>query len=850
MDVLKASHLPRLIDFTGGSQDARNDFEMAMHDLKITSVFDIMRRDKVQFVRECVLYTADDAARIYDRARDHAWQIDRLYREQQISSRNVKVRGRRSTAVSTTSATYQNLFKENWKQFCNEDDIAAIDSPVAYLNALYLFARQLESTSTESEIITLDQRRPDIQALMVDHQSALVAQPMLNIINDVLSKNIETHLNNHAGKISVYQALARAHYPFSLPYDVHHQQCLAALGPDNPALGALNWMISPTLPCSEKKNHAQAAKSRLHAQTMLSDLSPEQQRILTSPLATDDDYASLKKSYGITSLDSLKEVRIFKANVGLTTDQLDQLLARGKYHPAPSLNETSPAVTCGTAYINGNTSNSHLTITKGQDGKLQLNGACKNRLDRMQRMIRLQSWTGLHFAELDTLIVSAMRSESNISHELNQNSLRTLGVFHYLARRYIITAQEFAAFLHDMPTQACGEQTPLFEQVFNRSGAFLNPLQLSSRSLESKDADSQHILSQLSAGLALTPDELSTLIQKSRAYFAQLNQDLPRISSLYRQTRIARMFGLSTRQCTALARLLGGDDFCELLARGTLSATPEANLDILDVLMAMDWAVEWFKHTRHDIASVQKVLVPQPDDWPFDKALQDRLRAIHRQASADPEQKARLLENFFHEMTELPAPYLPCALKLAATTDAQVWRNLETSPSHAMPDWLTRILCAAVACRDLHLSDRTLALLLENPAWLASDSQAELTLHNFYLLDSFRRLAHANGNTEEHLLHYLQLAQQVDKRPELSELNQMLATLLDWSADELSALIKASAGLEVTTMAGVDWVMRCQACCQSTGLSAANLIKASQLTGESPATDWQAVSTALIAALH
>ncbi|MBV4488104.1 toxin [Pseudomonas sp. SWRI153] len=848
MDVSRASPLPRLIDFTGGSQDARNDFEMAMHDLKITSVFDIMRRDKVQFVRECVLYTADDAARIYDRARDHAWQIDRLYREQEISSHSAKGRGRRSPAVSTT-ATYQNLFKENWKQFCNEDDIAAIDSPVAYLNALYMFAGQLESTSTHSDIITLDQRRPDIRALMMDHQSAFVPQPMLNIINDVLSKHIETHPNNRAEKTSVYQALASEHYPFSLPYDVHHQQCLAALGPDKPALGSLNYMISPTLHCWQGKN--MAGKSRLHAQTMLSDLSPEQQRILTSPLATDDDYASLKKSYGVTLLDSLKEVRIFKANVGLTTDQLDQLLARGKYHPAPSLDESSPAVIYATAYINGNTSTPHLTIIKGEDRKLLLSGASKNRLDRLQRMIRLQRWTGLHFAELDTLIVSAMRSESNVSRALNKNTLRTLGVFRYLARRYTITAQEFAAFLHDMPTQACGEQMPLFKQVFNRSGLFISPLQLApSRLLDKADVESQQTLSQLGAGLALTQDELSTLMRQTQTYIPQLSQDLPAISSLYRQTRIAKMFGLSTMECTALAKLLGADDFCELLVRGTLSATPEANLDILDVLMAIDWAVEWFKHTRRDVTSVQKVLVPLPDDWPFDKTLQDRLRAIHSQANPDPEQKERMLENFFLEMTELPASYLPCASKLAATTTEQIWQNLKAPYSNAMPDWLARMFCAAVACRDLHLSDGTLALLLENPAWLAPDNQVKLTLQNLYLFDSFRRLAHAKGNSEKHLLHYLQLANQVENRPKISEFNQMLAALLDWGVDEVSALIEASGGVEVTTMEGVDWIMRCQTCCQSTGLSAANLIKASALTCESPATDWHAVSAALIAARH
>ncbi len=49
-------------------------------------------------------------------------------------------------------------------------------------------------------------------------------------------------------------------------------------------------------------------------------------------------------------------------------------------------------------------------------------------------------------------------------------------------------------------------------------------------------------------------------------------------------------------------------------------------------------------------------------------------------------------------------------------------------------------------------------------------------------------------------------------------------------------------------MEAVDWIMRCQACCVSTGLSADLLLQATALKTQSPASDWKTVGAALIAA--
>ncbi|WP_080690671.1 Tc toxin subunit A [Pseudomonas fluorescens] len=102
----------------------------------------------------------------------YARQISRLYQEHQLSSGDASRRARRSVGSESTSgpATYQALFNENWEQFCKDGDIAAIDSPVAYLRGLYLFAGQLENSSPDTDKITLEKRRLNLKELILDHQ--------------------------------------------------------------------------------------------------------------------------------------------------------------------------------------------------------------------------------------------------------------------------------------------------------------------------------------------------------------------------------------------------------------------------------------------------------------------------------------------------------------------------------------------------------------------------------------------------------------------------------------------------------------------------------------------------------
>lgn len=844
MDASNDSLLHRLIEAPIGDDNAQADFRTALQRMGLTSVFDVMRMGKAQFVLELGQHTDVDAGQVYDNAASYARQISRLYQEHLISPSDTRRRARRSLGSDSTSASvsYQALFNEHWDQFCKEGDIAAIDSPVAYLRALYLFAGQLENASPSTGKITLEQRRPDLKGLMLDQQSAFVARPMLDIVNDTLRSAIEAHLAT--SDKTVHQVLASEHYPFSLPYDLHHHQCLLGLGANKPVLGELNYRVSLKLPFSPGDSpYGRVSQSHVEAQRLLSGLSPEQQKILLAPASSDLDLGVLKRSYGTENPNRLHDLSFFKERTGLTTEQVEQLLAQGAYSPRTSTESPSSihANNYGAAYINGPESTATLTTLKSTDTVIH---ASRERFARMQRMIRLQRWTGIPVAELDTLIVNALRSEGNTTMTLNTNTLRTLGVYRYLNQRHGIAPQEFASLLHDMPVAACGQQVPLFDQVFNRTQLLEHP------QVEDLVTTDLKTFSYLSAGLglAMTQDSLLLLTKQTEQYLSSFKYDLSTVSSLYRQARIAQMFGLSPSECTTLALLLGGEVFCKALVTGTLSTSHASEPDILDVLMALDWAVDWLKQDNRDVASWCRLFDVIEDDVPMNKSLEKRLSILLAE-DPQPSGDRHVVETLLHDLADLSAEYFPCVMQMADTHATTIVAAIESAPGK-MPALLATVLRTAQACKGLHLSGSTLRQLMNNPTWLAADSTGTLTPQTLYLLERFSHCAHHQARSEEHLLHYLQLANQDTPQGTGEEANKLLASLLDWSTDEVSCLTAHMEHKRAQSMEAVDWIMRCQACCQHTGLSASLLLKTTALNSDSETSDWRTVGEALIAACH
>ncbi|SCW80275.1 MULTISPECIES: Tc toxin subunit A [unclassified Pseudomonas] len=387
--------------------------------------------------------------------------------------------------------------------------------------------------------------------------------------------------------------------------------------------------------------------------------------VLTGP-----EQAFFRNYYGMEVMTqntaSLSNLNTFMAKTELNAEQVEALLSQRSQRPrlsvnCPSLNLLANggqfnlpyphASHYGACYVNGvgsdrlNTSaetpdldrvdNSMGLNETIEDGRSEwsITKTSLNRFDRLQRMIRLQRWMNIPFAELDTLVVSAIRGcgENNLEVALNGDVMRVLGLFRYFSSHYQITAEEFAAFFHHLSPYATGARTPLFDQVFNSPSLFDTPFVLDQQAFDLASADlaDQKTAYQLCAGLGvqLTEGSLLQLANITIAHVGPLTRSLETVSSLYRQARIARMFDLSIEDYCALLDLLGGEAYQKNLATGRFRLGGGAP-DIADILMHMDWAVTWLRDTKRKVGDVRRLLGRDPYEFLPLQTLLERLNRL------------------------------------------------------------------------------------------------------------------------------------------------------------------------------------------------------------------------------
>jgi hypothetical protein len=951
-------------------------FSSALETLNIRSVFDIVRRSKTAFVRELSPISDADAALAYENARCYATQIVRLYRNQLLSSGRTQQLTRRTGVRSLVDIgpSFPNLFTENWDLFCKVGAIEAKDSPVAYLTSLYRFAlEQLEGSAEESARIKLDKRRPDLKGLVIDQQSTFTPIPTLHIVNQVLSTAINAYVDTvEADKDkSIYQLVAEKQHPFQFPYNFHFQQISLGLAGKKPTLGELSYRVSLEVPATSSSTAAygKVQQSSAVAQTLMSGLGPEQQAILLDPAlhgadATADQVIQFfKTKYNIDYVDDasnrLNALDTFMEKTNLDSDAVETLLALGSHTPYASPNVLSAGKTYhesssgnerlvateprfGARYVNGPADQPTMALSKDAEGHVNLVNTSVDRFDRLQRMIRLQRWTGLSFAELDTLIMAVIGSEgdANPTMALTLHTLRALGIYRYLNKRYGLAPEEFAAFVHAMAYEANDGRRPMFDRVFNNPTLFDTPLVLNGSILYLDDTGSGHIKAraQLSAALQLsnTDDGLRLLAADTRDFIEETATNfklkLSMVSSLYRQTRIASMLGLTAKDSRALIDLLGGELYRATVVRGKLSITPleaDTEPDVLDILTQLDWAATWLKESDQTVATLRRQLGVDPTETPVTQELVGQLEQLTNEASqavlteqqlaslnlptkgdgseviewwtalaplidrhglvkAQPldEEPAvsihsavetllssitiseppldlgarleafvlngylsqhRLMEGLLQTIAGLPLDRCEPVMRWSGNSvDTFLGALLDGDD---VTDTLMTLVRYAEITRQLELSAQALRTFLIHPDWLHADfaSPLPLSLSSLYLLDRYRNWRDTCGHPEDTLLAYFKQAN--DAAPDNTQCAALLASPMNWTSSEVlaaNALLTASDQIAVS-MHEVDWLSRMHSASEVTGLSAGQLLSATDLTGSSDALLWKSVGEAVIA---
>ncbi|MDH0747332.1 Tc toxin subunit A [Pseudomonas sp. GD03842] len=565
-----------------------------------------------------------------------------------------------NTSSDTTPqpATYASLFPEQLANRCSPDALESNNGPIAYLYALYQQALELEATSTSDKRFTLAQRRPDIAELVLNQESLNTKIAPLTLAINALTRQAKSHAGAEKPLPEVIsEAVCRAGLPFHYPLE----QILTVLKQKKIPLFDLLQQSEYSFPnfCDGNLRTEELRQVMRNA----TGFSPALQGLLLSDSNVDTD-GLLTQCYGVPGDNAavalkLSQVEFLCQRTGLKTEDVSDMLAiRGvddnaesgvtsvkrsaAYMPADAT--VIDGSVFGAAYINnGNAPAVTLADTYAEAGiRLGIKGATAAHFVRIHQIIHLRHALNLSFSDTDLLVMSALRAEGQTKDfHLTANTVRAIGVFRYYNEKYAVTAEQFAALIHEVTPYAVGDQTPFLDRVLDGPSAgdlakIDSPLNLDGSEFDldegtdSEGENSSLLISRI--GKALGSNE-----QQTRKYLTQalpgpdvrkLTLSLPLISSLYRLSRLPRLMGLSLSEGTNLIEILALDngEVQKLMAGKAQVNDAPGKADILDVLIALANTKQWLDQNRLKPSAVLALLSP-PQQTPEILAAIESARA-------------------------------------------------------------------------------------------------------------------------------------------------------------------------------------------------------------------------------
>lgn len=651
------------------------------------SVFSIARSNIAQLLKADPLLHISDARSLHAQAIVMTAMVARQFREQRLTA-SVRQVVRNDSGIKglVDAPTYTDMFSPDWANHCPPDAIEATTSPVAYLADLYREAAAVEDMADDQgRALKLADRRPDLAGLMLDHTALNRVEPTLVLVNEILHTSIRSYLDDISlNDKSVDDVLLETRYPFALPYERYQQQINYVLQRKQRLPGDPIRAADPAYPYFKEPG----VHSLLSDIALIQDtgLGPVQQGLLVEAPYTvmgqsDPDQAALgmrrinprsgriestlasspanffKDNFGITDSYALTNTQTFCLRTGLSTDQLDELLSVGAYAPSLSANVAGEAEVDGSAfgsvYINAGQKPAISIESTEENGKPvhRLINCSVERFDRMNRMIRLARWLDLPFAEVDQLLTAAQQAEQRAgnvvrrtvqadtpaSHLISQETLRALGLFQVVRKRFNVPAQDFAAMLYGLAVHGRGKTQAQFDRVFNSQALFSIPLSLDDSPFivtPQTEADWQKI-DHLCAALGMTYEVyrfVAKVIEQSWAD-EPLRWTREVVSAFYRLVRLPRYIGLSTIEALALLELLndGGSQLVAKLAGVPRIASYYAsnNTDTLSVIHALVDCAAWLQDNQWTVAQLCRLVLPALTQPVATDAERNLLQQLH-----------------------------------------------------------------------------------------------------------------------------------------------------------------------------------------------------------------------------
>lgn len=568
------------------------------------------------------------------------WVLRQFIEEQLTSHEPPPAHTRRGLLALVDGPTYGDLFRPEFAGMCPVDAIEAIHSPVAY--AVWLKNWSEQRFPVSSTAYPLKARRADLDELKIDPVAVYGVVSSVEVVSAVLEKSIEGSLES----IDVDSELSERRYPNGLPY--HHpwvtlDELTRELGM---SVGAVVRLCDPSFPFFFKPLGWGATAN--HALTQSARLSPSMREVMTEPPyfpereegEEEPDYSEFSRDnfglLGTIELQNLNQTATFNRQTKLTQTGLEALLSVELFAPTPSphvlsLDEVIQPGEAGSVFVNNGAAEASMSIDyNGNEALNRIIGLVSgddwhfDKIDRLNRKIRLDNALQLPSHETDALLSAFIRAESEdepTDYWMTDATVRAFGLFQMLRENYQCTAEEFAAFTDRVSIYGRGTERSQFDRVFNKDTLSAPPLELDDSSFEvvpttEKDALTVlHICSGLNIDLA-TYFNLAPLIAKAQTP-PGLKRSREVLSSFYRMARLPQILGIAPSLAVEIFNLLGnGSAFPALagqshIAVGSLGKVP--NEDTLTQIQRLEGWVRWCTDSGLDVAWAIEHVKPRPD---------------------------------------------------------------------------------------------------------------------------------------------------------------------------------------------------------------------------------------------
>lgn len=553
---------------------------------------------------------------------------------------------------SVTSATYGKLFPEQVADKCSPDALESNNGPLAYLHALYQQALTLEAKGDPESQLKLATRRPDIGERILDQASLDNEMPALTLVIEAMTQQAKTHAGE---RTNLAKAISESQYPSPLPFHYPFEQIKAILNHKKCSIFDFLQQSQYTFPNFTYGNLR--TDELRQVMRMATGFSPALQSLLLDNSVTGGTNF-LQMRYGVSGsassvLEQLTSFEFFCRQTGLKPESALDLLATsgvpddGKealttvrqssaYMPAQAIGApTMAGHLYGAVFINNATAPA-LSLEDTHSGpgiSLRIKGATADHLGRIHKIIHLQHALQLPFAEVDLLIMAALRAEGQTKDfHLTENTLRALGVFCHMHSEYDVTAEQFAALIDGITPYTVGERSPFLDRVLDGPGAgqlanIGDQLVLDGRAFDpNTDTDNagkngvKSIVGAICRAFTLEERLANTyLTQVTQALgLAKPTLSLSVFSSLYRLSRLPRLLRLGMKEGTSLITLLANANlevFQQLAGEPQISDN-DKKPDILDVLIGLVNLETWLRRQKISAQALLNWLTPLPADIP------------------------------------------------------------------------------------------------------------------------------------------------------------------------------------------------------------------------------------------